>query len=132
VLFCLYLGLYHGLFGALLVLAARSPRIGPQRVLLVAPFLWVAVELARARITGFPWDLLGTAQVDNAPLTQIATFTGVYGVSFAIVLVNAAFAAAMLLPVERRRATAIAATLSALVLQAGVLVKPQPQPQPTT
>ena len=128
VLFCLYLGLYHGLFGALLVMAARSPRIGPQRVLLLAPFLWVAVELARTRVTGFPWNLLGTAQVDNSPLTQFAPFTGVYGVSFAIVLVNAAFAAALLLPQERRYSTAIAALASAVVLQAGVLVKPAAQP----
>jgi apolipoprotein N-acyltransferase len=128
VLFCLYLGLYHGLFGALLVLAARSPRIGPQRVLLLAPFVWVAVELARARITGFPWNLLGTAQVDNGPLTQFATVTGVYGISFAIVLVNAAFAAALLFPIDRRRAMAIAAVASAVVLQAGALVEPEPQP----
>ena len=26
---------------------------------------------ARARISGFPWDLLGTAQVDNIPLTRV-------------------------------------------------------------
>ena len=32
------------------------------------PSVWVAVELARTRITGFPWDLLGTTQVDNMPL----------------------------------------------------------------
>jgi apolipoprotein N-acyltransferase len=57
--------------------------------LVVAPFVWVAVELARARITGFPWDLLGTAQVDNFLLTQLAPWTGVYGLSFVIVLVNA-------------------------------------------
>ena len=30
-----------------------------RRALLLAPFVWVAVELARTRITGFPWDLLG-------------------------------------------------------------------------
>ena len=56
VLFCLYLGLYHGLFGALMVRTAE----GDWRAFVAAPFLWVAVELARARMTGFPWDLLGT------------------------------------------------------------------------
>ena len=35
----------------------------------MAPFLWVAVELARTRVTGFPWDLLGIAQVDNVALS---------------------------------------------------------------
>ena len=41
--------------------------------LLLAPAVWVAVELARTRITGFPWDLLGITQVDNIPLARIAT-----------------------------------------------------------
>ncbi len=44
-----------------------------RRALLLAPFVWVAVELARTRITGFPWDLLGISQVDNIPLSHIAT-----------------------------------------------------------
>ena len=87
VLFCLYLGLYHALFGALVTLTERS-RLGRQGALLLAPFLWVAVELARARITGFPWDLLGIAQVDNPVLTRLAPYTGAYGLSFVIALVN--------------------------------------------
>ena len=65
--------------------------------------LWVAVELARTRITGFPWDLLGITQVDNIPLTRIATVTGVYGLSLEIMLVNAAFAAAFLVRREKRK-----------------------------
>ena len=63
VLFCLYLGLYHALFATLI--AAFRKRFGSQGALLLVPFAWVAVELARARITGLPWDLLGIAQVDN-------------------------------------------------------------------
>ena len=79
-LFCCYLGLYHGLFGLLLSMLA-GPR-DYRRALVTAPFLWVAVELARTRITGFPWNLLGIAQVDNVALSRIAAWTGVYGVSF--------------------------------------------------
>jgi len=45
--------------------------------------------LARARITGFPWDLLGIAQVDNSLLTRLAPVTGAFGLSFVIVVVNA-------------------------------------------
>ena len=71
-LFCLYLGLYHGLFGLLLSLAVGSGR-DDRRALLATPFLWVAVELARTRVTGFPWNLLGTAQVDNISLSRITT-----------------------------------------------------------
>ena len=120
-LFCLYLGLYHGLFGLLVGLAAGPGR--DNRLALVSvPFLWVAVELARTRVTGFPWDLLGTAQVDNISLSRITTWTGVYGVSFEIMLVNVAVAAAFLVPRKKRNTLLLAALAAAAVLQAGRLV----------
>jgi apolipoprotein N-acyltransferase len=120
-LFCLYLGLYHGLFGLLLGFAA-GPRRDNRLALVSIPFFWVAVELARTRVTGFPWDLLGTAQVDNISLSRISTWTGVYGISFEIMLVNVAVAAAFLVP-RKKRATLLAAALAAAaVLQAGRLV----------
>lgn len=125
VLFCLYLALYHGLFGALIARAASGPS-GSKKAILLAPFLWVAVEMARTRVTGFPWDLLGTAQVNNIPLTQIARLTGVYGISFGIMLVNTAFAAAFLLPPHKRRNMFVASALAAGLLQAGSLVDPPP------
>lgn len=87
VLFCLYLALYHALFGALVVVIRN--RFGAQTALWLSPFAWVAVELARARITGLPWDLLGIAQVDNPLLIRLAPLTGAYGLSFVIALVNA-------------------------------------------
>jgi apolipoprotein N-acyltransferase len=120
-LFCLYLGLYHGLFGLLLGLAA-GPRRDNRLALVSVPFLWVAAELARTRVTGFPWDLLGTAQVENISLSRISTWTGVYGISFEIMLVNVAVAAGFLVP-KKKRATLLAAALAAAaVLQAGRLV----------
>jgi apolipoprotein N-acyltransferase len=87
ILFCMYVGLYHGMFGLLLALVAGSnvggSKVGGQktaatggsirRTLVAAPFLWVAVELARTRITAFPWELLGYAQTGNFALTA---FTG--------------------------------------------------------
>jgi apolipoprotein N-acyltransferase len=121
ILFCLYLGLYHGFFGLLLSLCAR-PRGDFRRALAAAPFLWVAVEFARERITGFPWNLLGTSQVDNLSLARITTLTGVYGVSFEIMLVNVAIAAAFLVPRKKRGTLLIAALAAAVVLQAGALV----------
>jgi apolipoprotein N-acyltransferase len=121
ILFCLYLGLYHGFFGLLLSLAA-APGRDDRRALVAAPFLWVAVELARTRVTGFPWDLLGTAQVDNISLSRITTLTGVYGVSFEIMLVNVAVAAAFLVPKKKRGTLLIAALVAGAVLQAGRLV----------
>ncbi len=47
---------------------------------------WVALEMLRARLfSGFPWSFLGVSQFKLAPLLQIASATGVYGVSFLIV-----------------------------------------------
>jgi apolipoprotein N-acyltransferase len=79
--------------------------------------------LARTRITGFPWNLLGISQVDNAALCRIAGWTGVYGISFEIVLVNVALAAAFLVPKEKRGAMLAAGLAAAAVLQAGRLVE---------
>ena len=87
ILFSLYLGFYPALFGTLV--AALHAKYSRNLVLLAVPFLWVAVELARARITGFPWDLLGYTQVDNLALTRLAPWTGVMGISFVIAAVNA-------------------------------------------
>jgi apolipoprotein N-acyltransferase len=113
-LFSLYLGLYHGLFGLVVsVLANWSQRAA----LVLSPFVWVAVELARTRVSGFPWDLLGITQVDNIPLSRLATVTGVYGVSLEIMIVNAAFAAGFLIHRSRRRSLLFAALAAALLLQ---------------
>jgi apolipoprotein N-acyltransferase len=121
ILFCLYLALYHGLFGLVISLLADSSSFS-RNALLLAPPVWVAVELARTRVTGFPWDLLGISQVDNIPLSRIASFTGVYGLSFEILIVNAALAAALLVRREKRTALFSAAIGAAIVLQAGSLV----------
>jgi len=116
-LFCMYIGLYHGFFGFLGALVAGRGSI--RRALVAAPFLWVAVELARTRVTAFPWELLGYAQTGNVALTRIATLTGVYGLSFEIVLVNSAFAAAFLVEKKRRSRLLGAALVATLVLQVG-------------
>lgn len=56
---------------------------------LTLPVLWVALEYARAHLlTGFPWASLGYTQYRTLPLIQIADVTGVYGLSFLIVMVN--------------------------------------------
>jgi apolipoprotein N-acyltransferase len=121
ILFCLYLAIYHGVFGLLVSLLAGDRPLN-LRTLLLSPLVWVAVELARTRITGFPWALLGTTQVDNIPLARLASLTGVYGLSFEIMLVNAALAAAFLVQREKRKRLLLAAVLAAMILQAGSLV----------
>ena len=121
-LFCCYLGLYHGLFGLLLSLLVQGTR-DYRCALATAPFLWVAVELARTRVTGFPWNLLGIAQIDNAALCRLAEWTGVYGISFEIAVVNVALAAAFLVPRHKRVAMLAAALAAAVVLQVGSLIE---------
>jgi len=149
-LFCLYLAIYHGIFGLLIGLLANTVRAsrpaGAQSgrsdaagnplsrwILLLAPFAWVAVELARDRITGFPWDLLGITQVDNIPLARISTVTGVYGLSFEIMVVNTALAAAFVIGGERgqrsKRKPLLLAIIAAIAaLQAGRWIVPPPLP----
>ena len=155
ILFCLYVGLYHGMFGLLLALVAGSKIAGSKiagskiveskiveskivesktaasgaairRALVAAPFLWVAVELARTRITAFPWELLGYSQTGNFALTGITTLAGVYGLSFEIVLVNSVFAAAFLAAKERRKWLLVAASVAAVILQTGQWLAPPP------
>jgi apolipoprotein N-acyltransferase len=113
VLFCLYLGLYHAVFAAAVTIIRRS-RWGVQGALRLVPFLWVAVELARARITGLPWDLLGIAQVDNPLLIRLAPITGAYGISFVIATVNALWLVRIRL--RERRHTRSVLTFAGVVL----------------
>jgi apolipoprotein N-acyltransferase len=120
VLFCLYLGLYHALFGALIA-AFRRARFrgrdfGVQGTLLLSPFAWVAVELARARITSLPWDFLGIAQVDNPLLTRLAPITGAYGLSFVIAAVNALWLVRITLKERRHTRTALTLAGVSIVL----------------
>ncbi len=85
-LFSLYVALYHALYGW--CIGWLLQKWSRQAVLCLAPFVWVAVELARARITGFPWDLLGYTQVDNLTTSRLALWMGVMGLSFLVAMVN--------------------------------------------
>src|ERR1700728_406822 len=89
--FSLVLGLYFGSFGLVIALVQRAT--GSTRLALsVAPVAWTALELAASRITSVPWDQLGYSQVDNGLVNQLAPWTGVYGISFVLVAVNALLA----------------------------------------
>ncbi len=115
ILFSLYLGLYHAAFAAIVALARRSSGVSPT--LCLVPFAWVAVELARARITGFPWDLLGNAQIDNLLVTRIAPLTGVMSISFLIAAVNAALVCFFLKHIRRSRVIAAVALVFIVTVQ---------------
>lgn len=60
--------------------------------------VWVALELVLSRLlTGFPWLLLGNSQSSLLPLVQLASITGVAGLSFLIVWFSAAMASTLLM-----------------------------------
>jgi len=90
-LFVLVYALFIAVFGAGLFLFVR--KMGPLGLLLAAP-LWVTIELIRANFFfgGFPWMLFGYALVPYNGVLQMATWTGVYGLSFLAVAVNSLLA----------------------------------------
>jgi apolipoprotein N-acyltransferase len=84
----MYLALYFGLFGLVINFGSRFHTPG---ILFFIPAAWVSLELIRGHVlTGFGWNLLGYSQSFNLPIIQIADVSGVYGVSFLIVMFNAA------------------------------------------
>ncbi len=81
-----YMALWRGLFVWLWCYARQNLN---RSGLWITPFLWVGIEyLSSLGDMGFPWMLLGHSQADYLPLIQFAEVTGVYGVSFWVVLVN--------------------------------------------
>jgi apolipoprotein N-acyltransferase len=86
VLLVAFLALYIALFGAAFVYFQRLPLV-PRIFTLSA--IWVALEFIRAHfLSGFGWVMLGHSQYRNIWLIQMADTTGVYGVSFLVILVN--------------------------------------------
>ena len=113
-LLCAYLAIYPAAFGVTSVYLRRTH---PKLFWVGAPALWTALELARTYVfSGFPWSLLGYSQHLALPVIQMADLTGVYGVSFLIVLVNAAIAEFI---ADRKQYIGIAAAVLAITLVLG-------------
>jgi apolipoprotein N-acyltransferase len=83
-LLIVYLALYPAFFAILFSMIHRF-RLSS----LLGAGIWASLEYARAHLlSGFPWCLLGYSQFTRLPLLQIADITGVYGISFVVILVN--------------------------------------------
>ena len=85
----IFLGAYFGFFGLFYVFISTRT---PIPFFVIAPCVWVAIEYARS-LGGFvalPWPFLGYSQFQNLRLIRIANFSGVYGVSFLLVMANGA------------------------------------------
>jgi apolipoprotein N-acyltransferase len=83
-----YFALFFGIFG---VCYAFSRRLKPLVRLLFLPACWAFLEFLRAHLfSGFDWVCLGHSQYRYYPLIQIADITGVFGVSFVVMMNNVA------------------------------------------
>lgn len=83
---------FGGLYFAIFSLGANwlLHRIPPGIIRAVTiSFWWIIIEYCRSSFfSGFPWGLLGHTQYRWLQLIQIADITGVYGISFLVVLGN--------------------------------------------
>jgi apolipoprotein N-acyltransferase len=88
-----YLSLFPGAFCA--ALAWLRPK--PIPLVILAPALWVILEMARTWLfTGFPWALLGYSQYDHLLLIQVSDLFGIYGLSGLILFSNAVLSVVVL------------------------------------
>ncbi len=86
-----YLALYWGAFGA--GFAWLSQRLGSWALAPAAASLWTVLEWIRAQGPfGFPWGQAADALYQMPSAIQASSLTGIWGVSFLIVLVNALLA----------------------------------------
>ncbi len=109
-----YLSLFPAAFAVALFQLQRS--MGARAALLCAAPVWIASELGRHYVwDGFPWALLGYSQISVLPIAQLASVTGVYGLSGLLVFTSAAVAMLML---ERGRSRWTPAVTAALVVAA--------------
>lgn len=83
--------LAHPLFMTLPMLAWQAVRrgAGPGPAVLAFPFLWVTFEyLHSSTQLSFPWLTLGNTQTYDPAVVQVASITGVYGISFWLLWLN--------------------------------------------
>jgi len=108
-----YLSLYTGFFAAAVVYF-RNKKV-PLWV--AAPLIWTCLEYAKSHLlTGFPWENLGYSQYLLLPIIQIADITGVYGVTFLIVIVNAMLYEALFVPGAKKMILAKILVIAGLFL----------------
>jgi apolipoprotein N-acyltransferase len=89
--------------------------------LLACAACWVAMEMGVSQfLTGFPWNLLGATQYQVIPLIQVASVTGIFGVSFLVVWFALGIAMATLRLFHRRGGRWTAWTELALVVGWGL------------
>jgi apolipoprotein N-acyltransferase len=93
IIFVLFLALFWGVFS---LSFSKIHRSFPEAAFILSPFIWISLEYVLTHLlTGFPWGLLGSSQYRNLPFIQMASVTGVYGLSFIIILFQSMFVFSM-------------------------------------
>lgn len=109
-----FLALFWGLFALVI---RRLEDSFPNRTFLLAPFVWVAMEYALTYVlTGFPWGIIGYSQYQNLYFLQLTSLTGIYGMSFVLVLFQASFVRSIR---SRRRNPFFAVLICVLMIHLG-------------
>lgn len=81
-----YLSIYVAIFSAGVTYFRKKNIID----MISAPFLWTTLEYIKSHLlTGFPWENLAYSQYHYKAVIQIVDVTGIYGLTFVIVLINA-------------------------------------------
>ena len=88
--FVLFLSLYKGLFTYLCHKIISHSHL--TLIIFIAPVCWLLGEYLQAVVFGgFPWLIAGYSQTDS-PLAPLATWFGVYGISWFVVAISALLA----------------------------------------
>jgi apolipoprotein N-acyltransferase len=116
VIFAAILGVFTGLFAAVLALSVKH--LGGWAIL-AAPVVWAASEWLRLEGTGMGWNPLGYSQAFQPAVIQVARVGGVYLVSAIMVAASTALVFAVVY-LERRRGIVVL-TAAGLIAIAAVL-----------
>jgi apolipoprotein N-acyltransferase len=130
----IYLGIYWG-FAALLIRGARllkpdeiriipktwRRKWGAPAAIFSVAIVWTASEWVRGNLfTGLPWLYLGHTQTPLLAMCQIADTLGAYGVTFLVVLINAAVALTISQPAHARGRLIPAAVVVMLIVAGNI------------
>ena len=97
--------LYSGMFTFFMAFAVYIYKKSKYGWLLF-PFAWIVFEWARSSgFSAYPWCLTGSALYSYLPLIQIASLTGIWGISFMVLLINTAFAEIIFSRINRGKRT---------------------------
>jgi apolipoprotein N-acyltransferase len=112
---------YVSLWGLSVVVVRRRTGLP---LALVAPPLWITLELVRSHFffLSAPWMLIGHSQFEHPMLLQITSWTGAYGLSFLIMVVNAALTETALAAHLRGRSLSMAQLPLRSLVGCGVLM----------